>query len=183
MNRLTIILRRAARYVGTPGVVGLALLVFCAAFYASALAPAEARSAQLREENQVLRTKLRRALARVEAPQQTPAEQLSAFFSRFPQSSSAPEWLGKIVEAARRESLSLDQGEYKPTRERTGDLTRYQIVLPVHGDYVRLRRFVADVLHEVPYAALDNVSFERQKVSDASIEAKIRLSLYLEQAQ
>ena len=42
--------------------------------------------------------------------------------------------------------------------------------MPVHGDYVRLRRFVADVLHEVPYAALDNVSFERQKVTDAAIE-------------
>jgi len=181
MNRLTTYLRRAARYVGTPGVIGLALLVFCAAFYASALAPAEMHAAQLRDENLVLRAKLRRALARIEPSQETPAEQLAAFFARFPESNSAPEWLGKIVEAARRENLSLEQGEYKPTRERTGDLTRYQIVLPVRGDYVRLRRFLAGVLHDVPYAALDNVTFERQKVSDESIEAKIRLSLYMEQ--
>ena len=68
-------------------------------------------------------------------------------------------------------------------RERAGELTRYQIVLPVHGDYVHVRRFLASVLRDVPYAALDGVSFERKKVSDATIEARVRLSLFMEQEQ
>ena len=60
-----------------------------------------------------------------------------------------------------------------------GKLWRYEIVLPVHGTYPQVRVFLAQVLTKIPHLALQSVSFERQKVGDAMIEANIRLTLYL----
>jgi hypothetical protein len=54
--------------------------------------------------------------------------------------------------------------------------------LPVTGEYRQIRAFLTELSAEIPALALENVQFSRQNVSDAAVEARIRLALYLEQS-
>ena len=56
---------------------------------------------------------------------------------------------------------------------------RFQMVLPVKGEYRQIRRFLAALPAEIPIIALEDVQFSRQNVGDSTVEARIRMALYL----
>ena len=87
--------------------------------------------------------------------------------------------LRKLHRAARDQGLTLDQAEYRPLSEPEGNLTRYQIVLPAKGTYPEVRRFLVQAAGDVPGLAVDGVSFQRQQIGDAAVEAQIKLTLFL----
>jgi len=181
MNRLRWPWRRRLVRLSRTGIAGLGLLAVCLTFYLSALRPTEARLNRLQADMVSLHEKIRNAANSLHSNQDTPTEQLVTYYKFFPSQTSAPVWLSKIYQAAQSQNIQLEQGEYRATREKTGKLVRYQIALPVKGTYLQLRKFVAAVLTEIPIASLDHISFERQKIGDEVIEAKIRLTLYLDQ--
>ena len=174
-----LMVRMLAR-MGWPGAVGLGLAVFCAVFYWSWLLPMQAKldavrqsAAQAGDEASLLAGKPRPLSAE---------EKLASFYQFFPRTSGVPDQLEKVYAAAERQALRLDQGDYRAVREGVGKLVRYQITLPVKGTYPQIRQFVTGVLTDVPSIALENIQFERQKVGETNIEAKIRLVMYLERA-
>lgn len=170
---------QAVNRMGWPGLVGLGLLVFSAAFYFSWLQPVQDRLETLRQE--AVRGRGQNvAVSASQGPQST-ADGVASFYLFFPRVSSVHDQLEKIYNAADRQSLKLDQGDYRPVRDSVGKLVRYQITLPVKGAYPQIRRFIGDVLSEIPSVALDNIQFERQKVGDATVDAKIKLVMYLEE--
>lgn len=180
MNRFTSTLQKWLVRIGWVGVTGIALLTFSLAFYFSAISPAQTKVAELQLE---ARTRLEQALKPAQttvADQDSPTAQLAIFYRHFPAHHSAPDWLEKIYVLAREQNLQLEQGEYSTTREKSGKLTRLQVTLPLKGSYLQIRKFLADILSEVPIASLDNVKFERQKIGDSEIDARIKLTLYLE---
>lgn len=85
----------------------------------------------------------------------------------------------KIYAAAAKFNLNLDQGDYQLVQERDLKLARYEMVLPVRGDYVQIRKFVALALSEVPTLALDGISLTRQNITDPTVDAQLRMTLYL----
>ena len=161
--------------------LALGLIALCLAFYLAALVPAQNHLDQLHADMRSLQEKIKNSAKLLQTDQETPAQQLVAFYKFFPEASSAPVWLDKIYSAARNQHLTLDQGEYRPAAEKAGRLMRYQITLPVRGSYLQLRNFLAAVLTDVPIASLDHISFERRRIGDPSINAKIKLTLYLTQ--
>ncbi len=177
MNGLVARLREAVEQLGRAGVVGVALVAFAAAFYFSAVAPLATESAALRAEADALDRRLQTGGAA--ASRGTPAEQLATFYAFFPSPQSSPDWLGKINAAARAQGLVLRSGEYKLERGADQKLARYQITLPVVGSYAQIRGFVGRVLAEVPAAALEEITLRRESVSSPTLEARIRLTLYL----
>jgi Tfp pilus assembly protein PilO len=92
---------------------------------------------------------------------------------------SSPDWLGKIHAAARSKGLALRSGEYRLERAADQRFARYQITLPVVGSYAQIRGFVGQVLADVPAAALEDITLRRESASSPSLEARIRLTLYL----
>lgn len=173
-------LRAAVEELGRAGVVGIALLGFAAAFYASALAPLATELGDLRAEADDLQRRLQPGGGR--GATGTPAEQLAAFYAFFPAPQSSPDWLGRINAAAKAKGLVLRSGEYKLERSADRKLARYQITLPVAGSYAQIRGFVAQVLADVPAAALEEITLRRESVSSPTLEARIRLTLYLRSA-
>lgn len=163
------------------GVIGLVLLTLCLGFYLAALRPTQDRLDQLNTNIVALREKAQSTASSLRAHREIPAEQLVTYYRFFPSQTSAPVWLGKIYKAAREQNIQLEQGEYRANRDKDGKLARYRITLPVKGTYLQVRRFVASVLTDVPIASLDQISFERQKIGDEALDAKIRLTLYLGQ--
>lgn len=176
MNGLRARLVQVADRLGWPGVLGLGLLAFCAGFYLSTVRPGAQRIAQTR--SQIVSLDDLRARAAGEQPPSA-REQLSAFYGFFPPPGRTADSLGKIFAMAEQQALALEQGDYRVVKESTGALTHYQLVLPLKGTYPQIRKFVAAVLRQQPNVALDGVQFERRKVGDASVDARIRFVMYL----
>lgn len=167
------------RRLGGLGALGLALLIFALGFHHAVRPPALADLAQARAGA------LRPRLAPDSEPA-TPAEdtgqQLARFYRHFAAGQGVQDWLERIYRGAADNGLVLEEGEYRMVPSHLPRLARYQVRLPVRGSYRQVRGFLAQVLRAVPVAALDNVEFERQKVGEATISARVHLSLYLEAA-
>lgn len=173
------LLGRRMRRFGVAGAVGAAAWGVAVLFYFLALLPAQQRLAEVR---------LRAASIESHATQagrsgtERASEQLAEFYRLFPDETSAPNWIGKIAAIAETCGLSLEQGEYQAVRERTGHLTRFQMTLPLRGEYRQIRQFLARTRVSVPVVSLEQVQFERQKVGDPLVDARVRLVLYLERS-
>jgi Tfp pilus assembly protein PilO len=179
VNALIERLRAQLERIGRAGVIGIALAVFAAAFYFSAVAPVQAERAALRGEAERLQQRLQTGGLAGGGAKGTPAEQLATFYAFFPPPQSSPEWLGKIHAAAQAKGLVLRSGEYRLERSADQRLARYQITLPVAGSYAQIRGFVGQVLADVPAAALEEITLRRESVSSPTLEARLRLTLYL----
>lgn len=171
-------IRREHIQFGLPGAIGTGVLALCLGLYISMLRPAEQRldAARLAATSLQKRGLQAGADANGRAPL---GEQLAAFYRIFPGEQEAIDSVGKIVAIARRDGLVLEQAEYKAERDKTGKLTRFQINLPLKAEYPTLRRFLSDVHADMPTVSLDQVQFERQKVGDPQVDARVRLVIFL----
>lgn len=118
----------------------------------------------------------RRALA---PPAADEVDQLRTFYRHFEGGASLPTHLKALHRLAQRHGIAMRQGEYRLVAGGDARLRQYQMTLPVHGAYPDLRRFVAAVLQEVPAAALDQVTFERRRVEDGAVEARVQFTVFL----
>ena len=75
--------------------------------------------------------------------------------------------------------LQMPSGEYRMEQRADDPLARYQLTLPLQGRYESLRRFLAQLLRELPSAALDDVQIQREESGDGRLTARVRLSIYL----
>lgn len=180
--RLRWTLRRWLRIVGRHGALAIGILLLYPLFYLSAIVPAQERLDAAQRSARSLHEQIQHASESLGGVRQTPAQQLAEFYRIFPEERTSPKWLGKLAALARKNGIALNEGEYKVTRDGRVRLMRLQMVLPVKGEYQKIRRFLAALPGEIPIIALENVQFSRQNVGDPSVEARLKLTLYLEQA-
>jgi hypothetical protein len=159
--------------LGAMGVIGLGVLVACAAFYFSGLRPLERELSERRAAAERLRA---RASVRPAALDDR-AETLRRFHALFPPLGRVPEEIERVYSLARGVELELAQGEYR-LEKRATDLAAYRVTLPVRGSYAQARAFVGAVLKGMPAASVDGIRFERKKADEALLEAQVRLTLY-----
>lgn len=169
-----------AGLVGRPGLVGLALLAVAAALTVSVIGPQQERIGQLQGEIERIRL----------APPPPPAEQVEtqeakveSFYRNLPETATTPDWMQKIFDAAAKNGVVLEQGEYVVLANPNVKLEQYRLTYPVKGSYPQLRKFVAASLEAVPALALESATFKRDKIADGGVEARIAFLLYLERAQ
>lgn len=179
MNRMIWLMQQKLERIGWHGVFGIALLIFSAAFCATAVPARMAELDALQQELGVLRT--RSSLSGAGAGKSTPSseERLGSFYAFFPEMVTLPDWLERIYAAAAESGVALETGEYRLVEERNVKLARYQLTLPIKGGYTQVRQFVARVLNEVPAAGLDEVAFKRDSIGSATLDARVRLTIYL----
>ena len=167
--RLQVLLRR----LGTPGVLGIGVLVACAGFWSSALAPAERELAA--QSLALERLRARTPFQPVSTGGR--AEELRRFYSVFPDAHELTDQLERLHGLARRSGLDLAQGEYRLERRSSG-LWAYRVTLPARGNYGQFREFVGSVLKNMPIASLDALRFERKKAVETQLEGQLRLTIY-----
>lgn len=168
--------RHIVRRLGWVGVVGIGLWFFVLMYYFSAVRPASHRLDELHAQADSLDKLTHKAGSRSTSV----SEQLSAFHEFFPKAHQSPELLAKIYSAATKQGVSLGRGEYRMARDHSGKLLRYEVNLPVRAGYMQIRKFLNQVLSDIPSASLDNVSFQRQHISDPVLESQIKLTVYME---
>lgn len=164
--------------LGWPGIVGISLLAICLTLYLSTIRPLQTRLAEAQRRAASGDEQFLNAAHRGEG---APSEQLVKFYKFFPPEKNSPEWLEKLVAVAEKNGLNLNEGGYQVARDKSGRLMRFRITLPVHGKYQQIRKFLASLSTEIPIMALENVQFERNKIIESAVKAKVKLVLYLVQ--
>jgi hypothetical protein len=74
----------------------------------------------------------------------------------------------------------LETGEYTWLQTGPERLARYRIALPVKGSFKQVLGFMDLVLQSNATLALENASFKRDKVDDATVEAKLVFLVYVD---
>jgi Tfp pilus assembly protein PilO len=172
---IRLFIARTGASLGRSGSIGVALLVLASGFYAGTMYPEQRRLDAMQREVAELRQHARPAREETRSP----ADNLAAFYASFPVPDELPEILDTIFRAARRQSLTLERGEYRVTRPSTAGMVQYQLTFPVRGSYPQIRKFVDAALAELPALSLESVHFERQKIAEPVVDAKITLAVHL----
>ena len=186
---LALRLQLALRAWPLPVACGVVLLAIAAALawtlHANIALDAE-RDALLAE-----RAARQKAPASAAAPSATPApsapavqpapsiDNLDAFYAALGPRRYAEQQVRTLFALAAKNGLALSQGEYKTAYDRNARVTTYQVNLPVKGGYGAIWQFAMGALREIPFASLDEISFRRDGIQDPSVEARLRLTLYL----
>ncbi len=177
LSHVTWAVKRSIVRLGWPGLAGLVLFVFALSFALLGIQPARERLAALTSERAGLSAQL--GARGPQAERATARGQLSNFYAFFPLTEGVPDVLGQVQKAAQRHRLTLDKGEYKLAQEQGFPILRYQVTLPVVGEYTQVRGFVNAVLDTVPNAAVDELTLKREDIVDEQLEARVRFSLFL----
>lgn len=86
-----------------------------------------------------------------------------------------------LVETAQRLGLGLDRADYSQAGSGGSDVTRLSATLPLSGSYSAVRRYVAEVLNELPHSALESLQIERPNAKSTQLQATARLVLFYRQ--
>jgi hypothetical protein len=162
----------------SPGaLVALACIVFAALMWGALLPGMSARIDQ--ETHAVARARRAPPPAPVVSPVVLANQRLAAFYGALGDAGHTEEIVTRLFEIAAEVGVVLDKAEYKPAQDAAGRFGTYTIILPVKGDYARLRRFCEKVLLTVPYAALDDMRFKRDSANEQAVEASLRFTVFL----
>jgi hypothetical protein len=164
-------MRRVVERIGIAGVLGIGVLLFCATFYASALAPAQ-RELAARQAAAAGASYTPRATATAHG-----GDELQHLHARFPSLDTLTAQVERLHRLGRASGLQLQHADYRLEVPPAG-LIAYRVSLPARGEYRALRQFLGLVLKEMPVAAVERVRFERRKPGEAQLEAHIQLTLY-----
>lgn len=171
---------RIALAAANPVVLGALVLCIGAAAALAWLLPAR----ELVEEGRVLarRQAALPAAASTAPVQMEPATDeyhLALFNAALGDRRHAERQVKTLFALAAKSGLVLRQGEYKAAFERNARLHTYQVTLPVKGSYGAIWQFALGALRAIPFAALDEISFKRDAIGEAEVEARLRITLYL----
>ena len=193
-----------AKKLGLFGLMGVAILIGCIFFYVAKIMPlnqqVKALENQLAQHKSVLKANNFNAdtgQSGIADSQHLSSQHLQAtqqditrFYALFPHGATLPTWLNTIAQTALKQGLKLNRGDYKLTAQQVakpdliktkqGQFSRYEIVLPVTGQYTQIRQFLADVMQQVPALALGDLQIKRQNTTSPVVEARLVFVLLLQ---
>lgn len=133
----------------------------------TAIDDAERRLSAL--ERSARRAALERHSVRI-SPEQTRQNLLA----HFPDEAQLNAELGRLIELAGQEGLSVPSGDYRMTVGKEGLFDRYVLNLPVKGSYRAIRRYVQAARTAFPDLAIDDMTLRREAIGSAEVEAQLR---------
>lgn len=177
MNALFLLRLRLALSALGPIACGAAVLCLAGALALAWLLPERALQGQ--------RQAVALGLAALPQPVATPApagasENLALFYDTLGERRYAEQQVKTLFALAAKSGLVLSQGEYKGAFEQNGRFHTYQVSLPVKGNYGAIWQFGMLALRAIPFASLDEISFRRDTIGEPTVEARLRLTLYLD---
>lgn len=69
--------------------------------------------------------------------------------------------------------------EYKLEAEKMTKVVRYQLTLPLKGDFSKIKNFLIEVLNENRSITIDSISLKRESIDRSEVEAKIQFSILM----
>ena len=113
-------------------------------------------------------------------------QEMASFNQLLPRADSLQQSLSLLDNAALKQRLALNRGDYKFTQIKQAqtsnalNLSSYEVILPVAGSYSQIRQFIANALQQQPALALSEVKIKRDNAMSANVEARLVFVLYLQ---
>lgn len=172
-------LRRLQLRLGRLGAFAALLLALAVLELFTGTLPALQSGSELESQLQSLHESPRDGREIKRGAEDSPAAQIAAFERYFPPMADINHVLESIYAAADKEKLVLERGEYNLSEESGLTVLRYKINLPVKGPQADIKRFVRRMLRDIPSLSLDSVSMQRNNVGEPTVDAQIRVSVFL----
>jgi hypothetical protein len=179
MSVPSLILREHVQRAGWPGLGGAALLALVLAYGVFGLLPDWQSLDTLRQNSHKANEFLAKVANGTATLPVVPSQQLDEFHKALPTQLDATQVIDRIYAMASKEKINLARGEYALGIDPKTQLARYQILLPVRGNYPQLRRFLHALLTELPAVVVEDVDFQRKRIADTELSGRIRMTLYL----
>lgn len=119
------------------------------------------------------------------APAQLPSEALPSlpesilFMQQAPPVAEVTDAIAALAVLAETHQIPIREVGYQDVIRPDSDLLAYQINFSVEADYPRLRLFIADILAELPYLALQQLTFQRDDISDQQLRGDLQFTRYM----
>jgi hypothetical protein len=107
---------------------------------------------------------------------------LLSYYEALPTEDERFALVKRLLLAAQAEDLLPQQVDYKLEAEAMTKVVRYQLVLPLKGDFSRIQAFLVEVLNENRSVAIDSLSIERESVERGDLEARVQFSIFMVRA-
>lgn len=179
MSVPSLILREHVQRAGLPGLGGAALLALALAYGIFGLLPDWQSLDTLRQNSHKANEFLEKVANGTATLPVVPSQQLDEFHKALPTQLDATQVIDRIYAMASKEKINLARGEYALGIDPKTQLARYQILLPVRGNYPQLRRFLHALLTDLPAVVVEDVDFQRKRIADTELSGRIRMTLYL----
>jgi len=116
----------------------------------------------------------------VSKKEKSPHDQLLQLYEFFPVNSeqTLSQALENLYVVANDHNLVIDKASYQLVTDLDNSLERYDTILPVKGEYTKLRQFITQLLRDEPYLSLDSVNFSRLSKEEPVVETQLEFSLY-----
>lgn len=168
--------------LGTAGKIGIGLLVVATIYFFSAVLPLESDLEKLKERAEMLQLQAqsKEAPASSDSAKRLSGDQaLQAFYDFFPRADSSPFWIRELVRIAQKQKVDLSSSDYRLVNENDARLARYEMILPIRGNYAQIRAFIAEALETVPAMAISSIAIKRDNVASDKLEMRLEINLYL----
>lgn len=168
------------RHLGWPAALALGLLA--AVLYLTLWAMPDLQAEQSRTMRRKV-AQLSLQLQRREAASRAGRDPRDEAREALPALAERGKVTGKLLELLTRSGLNPGRVDYVVQSEPL-QLSRLHVSMPVTGTYPQVRRFIGQVLNQLPYAALDSLQIDRQAVGFAvvdgmqTVQVVMHLSLY-----
>ena len=182
LNQVLPQLRWQAARLGTIGKTGLGLLVVAAIFFVAAVLPQDTTLQTLKKQAEKLQAQSQQNQNKAAIGKEISGDQaLQIFYDFFPRIDSSPFWIRELLDIARKRGVEINSSEYRLVLEKDSRLARYEMILPVKGQYAQIRAFMADALQAVPAMAIAGIAIRRENVASTQLEVRLEINLYLNQ--
>jgi hypothetical protein len=177
MKRIAWLLRRRGGSIAL--VLGTLLAAGALALQWFAVLPLEERVAALQASEAARRDgALERLNQALDSPD-TPQKQLEHFYRHFARDEDLPRQLERVHAVARDFGLEMKRADYRLASHPDRKIDRYQMVMPIRGDYPTIRAFVTAVLREQPTLSLDQIELQRKDIADGALDSQITFTFFL----
>jgi Tfp pilus assembly protein PilO len=178
--------------LGSLGLASLSILLGCSLFYVFMALPLDAQINMAQQQLDNVKPNEMTLSNAQEIPANDMSQDIAAIKKMLPHANTLHDWLGLIDKAAFKQGLRLNRGDYKFTQIKQSKIagnqkvsdnqyaSRYEIVLPVTGQYVQIRQFIANVLQSQPALALSSLKIQRENALAANVEARLVFVLFLQ---
>ena len=177
MNTLIWHARQWARHLGRTGLIGLFLMVVAALIQFAHTMPLQAETLILEARLAQMQADAKRV-----APRTVVTVTQTGFIDTLPETHAAAAVIGQLEQLARAHGLQLLRGQYAQSPVSGTSLLRWQLSLPIEGDYPRLISFIAASLQALPTLALDELKLKRDTIETPQLDADVRFNLYLRES-
>lgn len=103
----------------------------------------------------------------------------AAFIARLAARDDRGDIIKTIFAQGKETGLKLSNGEYQFNCEASGSYCTLRLTLPVKGSYPQVRNFARDILEKIPSAAIEEISFRRDGIKMATVDAQIKFAIYM----